>query len=180
MVHSEVVLQGDGGKCLCSFFHLDVLFGFDCLVQAVAPLAAFHYTAGLFVDNLHLAVHHNVLVIPVEHGVSLEQLLQGVYPFALYGVMVQHLVFLVKTLLVSQVFFVFESRQLCGYVWKYEQVFVVYLLCEPVCTLVCKVNGVQFFVNNEIQRLYRLRHLTVVVLHVILFRLEHTGLYAFF
>ena len=172
-------MQGDGGECLRGLLHLDVLFGLDCLVQAVAPLAAFHDAARLLVDYFHLAVHHYVLVVLVEHGVGLEQLLQGMHAFALHGVVVEQAVLLVKALLVVKILFVLEGRQLRRYVGEDEQILVVHLPGEPVCTFVCEVDRVQFFVNHEIQRLHGLWHLAVVVLHVVLFRLEHAGLDAF-
>ena len=81
VVHTEVVLQCDGGECLCGSLHFHMLLGFYGLMESVAPTAAFHDTSRLFIDNLHFAVHHNILVVLVEHGVCLEQLLQCVYAF---------------------------------------------------------------------------------------------------
>ena len=112
VVHTEVVLQCDGSECLCGCLHLYVLLSLYSLVESVAPAAAFHDTACLLVDNLHLAVHNNVLVVLVEHGVSLQQLLQGMYTLRLYGVVVEHGVLLVEALLLAEVFLVLKSREL--------------------------------------------------------------------
>ena len=81
VVHTEIVLQRDGGKSLCGRLHLHVFLRFHGLVQPVAPAAALHDTACLFVHNLHLSVHHHVFLIDAEHGVSLEQLENGVNAF---------------------------------------------------------------------------------------------------
>ena len=89
VVHTEIVLKGDGSEGLSGSLDTHMLLSLDSLVQAVAPASAFHDTACLLVDNLHLAVHNNVLVVLVEHGVSLQQLLQGMYTLRLYGVVVE-------------------------------------------------------------------------------------------
>ena len=86
VVHPEIVLQGDGGEGLCGSLHLDVFLGFHGLVQAVAPAASFHDTSGLLIDNLHLSVHDNVILVLVEHGVGLEELLEGMYAVADGGI----------------------------------------------------------------------------------------------
>ena len=75
MVHTEIVLQGDGGKGLRGSLDLHVLLGLDSLMQSVAPAASLHDTSRLLVDNLHLAVDDHVLIVLVEHAVGLEQLL---------------------------------------------------------------------------------------------------------
>ena len=62
VIHAEVVLQCDSGKCLCGRFHFHVFLGFYCLVQTIAPAAPFHNTAGLLVHNLYLIVVGNHIV----------------------------------------------------------------------------------------------------------------------
>ena len=66
-VHAEVVLEGDGREGLVLALDLDVLFGFDRLVQAVGPAASWHEAAGELVDDEDLAVLHDVFdIAPVE------------------------------------------------------------------------------------------------------------------
>ena len=103
MVHAEIVLQGDGSVSLCGILNLDVLLGLHCLMQTIAPASALHDTASLLIHNLHLAVLDDILVIEVEHGVSLEQLLYGVYTLTLDGIVVIHLVLLGNLLLFGKV-----------------------------------------------------------------------------
>ena len=94
MVHAEVVLQGDCGKCLRCGFHLYVFLCLYSLMQSVAPSAAFHYTSGLFVYDFHFSVDNDIFVVFIEHGVCFQQLLQRVHTFALYGVFCHQFVFL--------------------------------------------------------------------------------------
>ena len=78
VVQAEVVLQGDGGQRLVLLAHEHALFGLDGLVQALGVAAAFHDAAGELVDDLDLAVGDHVLLIAVEHVLSLQRLLQVV------------------------------------------------------------------------------------------------------
>ncbi len=64
-----------------STFH--AFFGFDSLMQTVRITTSFHDTSCLLVNNLHLSVDYNIFVILLEHGVSLQQLVDGVYAFRL-------------------------------------------------------------------------------------------------
>ena len=72
VIHTEVILQRDGGKCLRCSFHFYVLLGFNGLMQTIAPAATFHDTARLLVNNLYLAVDNHILVVLVEHAVGFE------------------------------------------------------------------------------------------------------------
>ena len=94
-------------------------------------------------------------------------------------IMIEQLILLVDTLLVGEVGLCLESRELSGDVWKHEELVVVNLGSQPCRTLVGKVARVELLVNDEVQRLHSLRHLTVVVCHIVLFRFEHSSLYTF-
>ena len=102
MVHAEVVLQGDSGEGLRGSFHSHMFLCLHSLVQSVAPTAAFHDTASLLVNDFHLTVNHHILVVFVEHGVRLQQLLQGVHALTLHAIVGQHFVFLVQPLLIRE------------------------------------------------------------------------------
>ncbi len=112
VIHTEVVLQGDGGKSLCCSLHFNVFLSLHSLMQSVAPAAAFHDTSSLLVNNFHLAVNHHILIVLVEHGVCLEQLLQGMYTLALHAVVVEQLILAVHTLLVRKFCVGFKLREL--------------------------------------------------------------------
>ena len=78
VVHEEVVLQGDGGQRLVLLADDDAFLGLDGLVQALGVAPALHDAAGELVDDLDLAVGDHVLLVPVEHVLGLERLLQVV------------------------------------------------------------------------------------------------------
>ena len=180
VIHSEVVLQGDGGKRLCSRLDLDVLFGFHGLVQTIAPTASFHDTTGLLVHDLHLPVYHHILLIDAEHGVGFQQLQDGVYALTLDGVIGQYLVFASQLVFFGNACVGFERREFGCDVGQNEQLVVVHLFGQPCVTLVRQVYRMQLLVDNKVEGLYGFGHALVVVLHIDLFRLEHAGLDSLF
>ena len=179
VVHAEIVLQRDGGKSLRGGLNFDVLFGLNSLVQAVAPAAAFHDTARGFVDDLHLSILNDVVVIEREHGISFEQLLERVHTVGLHGILGEELILLGNAFFVGEVFGL-KCRELSGDVGEHEKLVVLYLFCQPGCTLVGEVTRTLLLVYNEIEGFHRFGHTAVVVLHVDLFGLEHAGLDAGF
>ena len=72
VVHAEVVLDRDGRDGDVLGLDLDALFGFDGLMQALAPAPAFHDAARKLVDDLDLAVDHNVVNILLEERLCLQ------------------------------------------------------------------------------------------------------------
>src|SRR3712207_3433779 len=180
MVHTEIVLQRDSGKSLGSGFNLYMFLGFDSLMKTVAPASAFHDTAGLLVNNLDFAVHDNVFVVFIEHGVGFEQLLQSVNTLTLNAIEAKKFIFLIEIFLFVLILMSFKLRQLRGNIGQYKQVGIAGLLGQPSATLIGKVGRVELFVYHKIQRLYGFGHFTVVILHVEFFRLEHAGLDTFF
>ena len=83
MVHTEVVLQGNGRKGLRSSLDLDALLSLDSLVQTVRVATTIHKTTSLLIDDHHLIVHHHILVITLEESVSLKELIDRVDTLAL-------------------------------------------------------------------------------------------------
>ncbi len=86
MVHTEVVLQCDGGECLGGCLDLHAFLGLDGLVESVAVAATFHNTACLLVNNLNLVVVNHIFDVAVEEGVGFEQLVHRVHALCLDGV----------------------------------------------------------------------------------------------
>ena len=102
------------------------------------------------------------------------------HTLALNGVVVEKFVFAVNLLLVAHGLVSFKRRELGGDVGQNEEFGVVNLLGQPFRTLVGKVARVLFFVYNEVQRRNGLGHFAVVVLHIDLFGLQHSGFDALF
>ena len=100
VVHTEVVLQRNGGKSLCGSFYLHAFLGFDGLVQTVRITTSFHDTSRLLIHNLHLAVNYHIFVIFLEHGVCLQQLVDGMHTFAFDGIVGHQGILLFKALFV--------------------------------------------------------------------------------
>ncbi len=63
LVHAEVILQRDRRQRLIFTLDLDAFFCLDSLVQTVRPAASGHQTTGEIVNDNHLAVLHDVVMI---------------------------------------------------------------------------------------------------------------------
>ena len=85
LVELEEVLQGDRGQGLRLFLDLDPFFGLDGLVQAVAPLAAFHFAAGELIDDDDRAVLDDVVHVALVEVVGLEGVVDQVRPLHVAG-----------------------------------------------------------------------------------------------
>ena len=73
VVHAEVVLQGDRGEGLVLLLDLHALLGLDRLVQALGPAPALEDAAGELVDDLHLAVLDDVVLVALVQLLGLER-----------------------------------------------------------------------------------------------------------
>ena len=85
-VKAEVVLECDGGHGLVFGLDLDALFGFDGLVQAVAPAPAGHQAAREFVDDTDLALLDHVVLVAVVEVVGPQRRIQVVHEGDVGGV----------------------------------------------------------------------------------------------
>ena len=66
LVQPEVVLQRDRGERLILFLDLHAFFGFDRLMQAVAPTPTFKDATGEIVNDLYLAIVDDVFLVAGE------------------------------------------------------------------------------------------------------------------
>ena len=71
LVEAEVVLEGDRGQRLVLRLDLDVLLGFQRLVQAFRVAPARHHAAGELVDDDDLAAFDDVVAVALEQLVGL-------------------------------------------------------------------------------------------------------------
>ena len=74
LVETEVVLEGDGRKRLVFLANPQPLFGLDGLVKSLGVASTFKASTRELVDDQHLAVAHDVLLVALEEGVRLEGL----------------------------------------------------------------------------------------------------------
>src|SRR4051794_27869974 len=79
VVEAEVVLEGDRRERDVLLLDADALFRLDRLVQALAPAPAFHDPAGELVDDLDLAVLHDVVDVVLVERLRLQRLIQMVH-----------------------------------------------------------------------------------------------------
>ena len=174
-VHSEVVLKRDGGVGLGGGLDLDVFLGFDGLVQTVGISAAFHYTAGLFVDDFHFVVNHHIFDVLLEQRVCLQQLVDRVDALALDSIVLQQLVLLLELFLVSETRF-FERRYFGADIGQHKELRVFRRAGQGVYTLLCQLDGVVLFVNHKVERIGHDVHVAIVLLHIEVLGLEHLRL----
>ena len=73
LIEPEVTLVGDLGGVLGLDGDGHALLGFDRLVQTVAPLPVRHPPAGAFVDDLHLVVVGQVVLVPAKPVVGVQR-----------------------------------------------------------------------------------------------------------
>ena len=86
LVELEEVLQRDRGQGLVFFLDADAFLGLDRLVQAVAPIAAGHETAGELVDDDHLAfLVDDVVHVALVKVVGLQAVVDQVRPLHVPG-----------------------------------------------------------------------------------------------
>ena len=76
VVHAEVVLQRDRREGLVLLLDLHAFLGLHRLVDALAPAPALEDAAGELVDDLHLAVLDDVVLVPLVELLGLQRDLQ--------------------------------------------------------------------------------------------------------
>ena len=72
VIHTEVVLKGDGSEGLRRILHLNILLSLDSLVQPIRIATALHNTTCLLVDNLNFVIYKHILNLLLEHKVCLK------------------------------------------------------------------------------------------------------------
>ena len=76
VVEAEEVLQGDGRQRLVLLLDLHPLLGLDRLVHALVVAAAGEDAAGVLVDDQHLAVHDDVVLVALEQLLGLDRVVE--------------------------------------------------------------------------------------------------------
>src|SRR5215467_2657736 len=76
VVEAEVVLQGDRGQGLVLVLDGHALFGLDSLVHALVVAAAVQDPPGELIHDQDLAVHHDVVLVPLVQLLGLDRVVQ--------------------------------------------------------------------------------------------------------
>ena len=85
-IQTEIILKGDGGHGLVLSLNRHTLFGFNRLVQTIAPTATRHQTTGELVNDDNLAVLVHVMLIAVVEMLGTQCCIQMVYQANMHGV----------------------------------------------------------------------------------------------
>ena len=144
-------------------------------MKSVGITSALHDTTRLLVDDLHLSVDHDVLVVFLEEGIGLQQLVDGVHTLALDGVVREQRVLLRLTFSVAAGH-VANLRKLGSNVRQDEELRVLHVARQQVEAFVGKFDTVVLLVDHEIELVGHDVHVAHVVLHVELLGLEHARL----
>ena len=78
LIHTEVVLEGDGRQRLALGGDLHALLGLDGLMEALVVTAADHQATGKLIDDEHFAVLHDVINVALHHTVGFDGLVDVV------------------------------------------------------------------------------------------------------
>ena len=175
VIHAEVVLQRDRGEGLRGGLHVDALLGLNGLVQPIGVATAVHDTTRLLVDDHHLAVHNDVLVVLLKEGVGLEELVDRVYALALDGIIGEQRL-LASSVLLGREALGSELGQERSDVGKDEEAAVIGALRQEVDPLVRELDAILLLVDDEVELIGDDMHLAHVVGHVLLLDLEHPRL----
>ena len=128
--------------------------------------------------NFYLTVDPTSWVVFLEHGVILQQLVDGVYTFAeLDGIVGHQFIFSWPGVARPSDWFRFPVRKAVRRCQgRYKNIPIFRVTGDQVHTFICQVYTVQLFFDDEVQRVGSFVHTLVVLLHVDLFGLQHTCL----
>ena len=171
VIHTEIVLQGNGSERLRCAFNLHVLLGFHSLVQTVRPAAALHDTARLLVHDLHLAAVDDVIHIFLEEGVGFEELIHRMNALRFDAVIGKDIVLTLLFFFGRQALHILEFRHFGTYVRQHEEIGVIGCTGEGINTLVGQLDGLILLINNEIEFVGSDVHILLVLLEIELFGL---------
>ncbi len=86
LIEAKVILEGDGRERLVFLADVDAFFGFDRLMQPVAPAAARHQAASEGIDNNDFAVLDHIVHVAFVERVGLDPRLDVVLQIPVFRV----------------------------------------------------------------------------------------------
>ena len=125
LVKPEIILNRDRRQGLRLAIDLHAFLGFDRLVQTIAPAAARHFAAGVFVDDDDLVFLDDVLDVFLEKAVGAQQLRDVVDPLGLRVAMLLALGLLLVLLLVGQRRIEIDLGEFADQIRQHERVRIV-------------------------------------------------------
>ena len=171
MIHTEIILQRNRSKSLCSRFNLHIFFSFNRLVQTIRITAPLHDTTGLLIHNLHLIIDHHIFYILLEQSVSFQQLTYSMHTLRFHGVILNHFVFTLQ-LLVFILHRLFDFGDFFTDIRKNKELRILAGSSNRIVSLIRQIDRVLLLINHKIQRICNFRHPPVIFLHVFVFRLD--------
>ena len=151
MIHSEIVLKCDSCECLGSGLNVNPLLSLHRLMQTVRPATALHYTSRLFIDNLHLIIlGDNIVHIPLEHTVCLEQLAYSMNTFTFYGKIGKQFILLRKLILRCKLRLRLKFRKLRCNVGHNKELRILLRAADKFNALIRKLHAVKLLVNDKV------------------------------
>ena len=170
MIHTEVVLQGDGGIGLRGGFDLHIFLRFDGLVQPVGITASFEDTARLFIHDLHRSFEYHVLDIFFKQGIGFQQLLNGMDAIGFQRIIIQERFFAVQFFFIGDTAF-FDLRKFGGDIRQDEELRVFARAGDQLDALVGKIHLVVLLINIKEQFRIHFRHFLLLIGQVIVLAL---------
>ena len=166
-IEAEKVLDGDGRHGLRFTLNPDILLCFDSLMQTIAVATTGKNTSGKFIDNHHLTVLHDVLIITLEKGVCFQELTDIVQAFRALSKQAVYFVFFGDLFSSSNSCITLNSCDLRTDIRKHENIAVLMAeLAEKLTTFIGQVNRSTLFVNCKIELVVDLLHPAGIVFKV--------------
>ena len=140
-------------------------------MQTVGIATAFHDTTGLLIHDFHLVIHQHVVDIFFEKGIGFQQLIDGVNALAFDAVIAHQIIFCFQFFFV-RFFAVFDFGNFRAQIRQQEETIIFHVFGDELNALFGEFDLIVFFVDHEEELCINLRHIPLVVLQVLAFRLE--------
>ena len=173
VIQAEVVLQRDRGERLCVLLDDHAFLCFDGLMQTVGIATSLEDTTRKLVNDLHLAVLHDVLIIDGVQRVGPEQLVDDVDTVRPFREQAHHLVLHRLAVIGRQVGIAFDHAHLCGDVGDHEHFRILVRLRQQGAAFLRDINLVVLLVDREVELVVDLVHALPLVAQVVELGVTH-------
>ena len=153
-------MNGNGGEGLGFAFDFHTLFGFDGLMETIAPAAALHQASGKGIDNHHLIILHHIFNIFFIDTVGIDQLIDGMNSFTAMRKIVLQFLTAGDYLLWSKIGSTLEFGKRGGEVWHQKMFWIIRV--ERFAPFIGQAGIVPFFIDRKIKRLAQFARLLFI------------------